>query len=108
MPNGSHRGRNLDSVGVRPGPSESTQGWRWATRAWHAYCPIAPCHKRPSNFLLLNTGVPMRGLLLAEGDARTFDSWSGISQQVVANLEDAGHRVIDINCDLAGVRRYLV
>ena len=48
-----------------------------------------------------------RCLLLAEGDARTFNSWSGISQQVVVGLERAGHSVINANCDLSGLTRYV-
>ena len=49
----------------------------------------------------------MRCLLLAEGNARTFDSWSGISQRVVSGLEKGGHTVVDVNCDLDGMTRYL-
>ena len=47
----------------------------------------------------------MNILLLCEGAARTFDSWSGISQNVVRQLEARGHRVLDRDADLGGITR---
>lgn len=49
----------------------------------------------------------MRILVLGEGDARHFSSWSGISHKVVEALELLGHQIIDINCDLDGASRFL-
>lgn len=49
----------------------------------------------------------MRLLVLAEGPPRSFDSWSGISHNVVRHLEAAGHSVHAADCDLHGVRRFL-
>jgi glycosyltransferase involved in cell wall biosynthesis len=44
-------------------------------------------------------------LLLCEGDARTRDSWSGVSKSVVENLEALGHRVTSCDVDLYGARK---
>ena len=49
----------------------------------------------------------MRILVLGEGEARHFGSWSGISHKVVEALEVLGHQVVDVNCDLEGASRLL-
>lgn len=48
----------------------------------------------------------LRVLLLCEGDARTRDSWSGVSKSVVEHLEALGHSVISRDVDLYGLRKY--
>jgi glycosyltransferase involved in cell wall biosynthesis len=47
----------------------------------------------------------MNVVLLCEGNARTFDSWSGISQNIVDQLERRGHVVLDRDADLTGLVR---
>lgn len=49
----------------------------------------------------------MKILLLCEGDAETYDSWSGISRNVVEQLRDAGHTVVPGDVDLAGPARWI-
>jgi glycosyltransferase involved in cell wall biosynthesis len=48
----------------------------------------------------------MRILLLCEGDARTFDSWSGISRSIVNEMERRGHELLVGDCDLYGPSRF--
>lgn len=48
----------------------------------------------------------MRLLILAEGDAETWDSWSGISRSVVDHLRAAGHTVVCGDAELYGAARY--
>ena len=48
----------------------------------------------------------MRILLLCEGDAETWDSWSGLSKSVVDHLRADGHTVICGDVDLAGIGKY--
>lgn len=49
----------------------------------------------------------MRVLLLAEGDAETRDSWSGIPRSVVLELRSRGHGVIVGDADLHGLDRWI-
>lgn len=49
----------------------------------------------------------MRVLILCEGDAETWDSWSGISHSVVAQLRAAGHEVTCGDVELYGAARYI-
>jgi len=49
----------------------------------------------------------MRILFLCEGDAESWDSWSGISKSIVDYIRAAGHEVIVANVDVAGVDRWL-
>lgn len=50
----------------------------------------------------------LRLLLLCEGDAETWDSWSGISKSVVDHLRAIGHSVTCFDVDLRGAVRLLV
>jgi glycosyltransferase involved in cell wall biosynthesis len=49
----------------------------------------------------------MRLLLLAEGDAERWDSWSGSTKSVVDHLRAAGHEVVTADVDLYGKARWL-
>lgn len=49
----------------------------------------------------------MNILLLCEGDAESYDSWSGITKSLVDHLRSAGHAVISADVDLAGADRWL-
>src|SRR6267378_4443810 len=49
----------------------------------------------------------MRLLLLAEGDAERWDSWSGSTKSVVDHLRRAGHDVVTADVDLYGQARWL-
>jgi len=49
----------------------------------------------------------MRVLLLAEGDAETRDSWSGISRSVLLELRSRGHTVIAGDVELHGLDRWV-
>ena len=52
-----------------------------------------------------------RGLrihMLAEGDAESWDSWSGISKSLVTHLRQRGHEVIVSDVDLYGLERFWV
>ncbi len=49
----------------------------------------------------------MRVLYLAEGDAETWDSWSGCSKSLVDHLRAQGHEVICGDADLYGAERLL-
>ncbi|HEY6093197.1 MAG TPA: glycosyltransferase family 4 protein [Gemmatimonadales bacterium] len=49
----------------------------------------------------------MNILLLCEGDAESYDSWSGIAKSLVDHLRAAGHTVISGDVDLAGADRWL-
>jgi glycosyltransferase involved in cell wall biosynthesis len=46
-------------------------------------------------------------LLLCEGDAESWDSWSGISKSIVDHLRAAGHAVEVCNVDVGGPDRWL-
>src|SRR6266571_4527455 len=50
---------------------------------------------------------PLRILLLCEGDARSWDSWSGITKSLVDQLGAAGHTVETRDVDLYGNERLL-
>lgn len=50
----------------------------------------------------------MRILILCEGDAETWDSWSGISRSVVDHLRADGHEVVCGDVELYGAARYAV
>ncbi len=52
-------------------------------------------------------GQPMNILLLCEGDAESWDSWSGITKSLVDHLRTAGHTVMSGDVDLAGADRWL-
>lgn len=56
---------------------------------------------------LLPSGHEMRFLILSEGDAETWDSWSGISRSVVDHLRAAGHTVVCGDAELYGLARVL-
>lgn len=47
----------------------------------------------------------MKISILAEGDAETRDSWSGIPRSVISHLRQRGHQVEAHDVDLLGVRR---
>ena len=49
----------------------------------------------------------MNLLLLTEGDAERYDSWSGSAKSVVDHLRGAGHRVSTADVDLYGPARWL-
>lgn len=49
----------------------------------------------------------MNLLLLAEGDAERWDSWSGSTKSVVDHLRAAGHDVVTADIDLYGQARWL-
>jgi glycosyltransferase involved in cell wall biosynthesis len=49
----------------------------------------------------------MNILLLCEGDAEAWDSWSGISKSIVDHLRLAGHTVVTGDVDLDGPDRWL-
>jgi alpha-maltose-1-phosphate synthase len=49
----------------------------------------------------------MNILLLAEGDAERWDSWSGSTKSVVDHLRAIGHRVTTADVDLYGPARWL-
>ena len=49
----------------------------------------------------------MRLLLLTEGDAERWDSWSGSAKSVVDHLRGAGHGVVTADVDLYGPARWL-
>lgn len=49
----------------------------------------------------------MKLLLLTEGDAERYDSWSGTAKSVVDHLRLAGHAVTTADADLYGVQRML-
>src|SRR5881628_919597 len=49
----------------------------------------------------------MNILLLCEGDAESWDSWSGITKSLVDHLRTAGHTVMSGDVDLAGADRWL-
>ena len=49
----------------------------------------------------------MRILLLAEGDAETWDSWSGSARSLVEHLRHAGHDVIVRDVECYGAERWL-
>lgn len=48
----------------------------------------------------------MRILILAEGDAETWDSWSGISRSIVDHLRAEGHEVVCGDAELYGAARF--
>jgi starch synthase len=48
----------------------------------------------------------MNLLLLTEGDAERWDSWSGSAKSVVDHLRAAGHRVVTADVDLYGPARW--
>jgi glycosyltransferase involved in cell wall biosynthesis len=48
----------------------------------------------------------MRILLLCEGDAETWDSWSGLSRSVVDHLRADGHTVVCGDVDVKGASKY--
>lgn len=50
----------------------------------------------------------LRVLFLCEGNAETFDSWSGVSRSVIRHLREQGHVVRVGDADLYGARRLLV
>src|SRR5437762_7961948 len=50
---------------------------------------------------------PLRILLLCEGDARSWDCWSGTSKSLVDQLGSAGHTVETGDVDLYGNNRLL-
>ena len=50
----------------------------------------------------------MRLLLLAEGDAERWDSWSGSTKSVVDQLRAVGHDVATFDVDLYGPARWMV
>ncbi len=50
----------------------------------------------------------LRILVLCEGDAETYDSWSGISRSVLLELRRRGHTVTAGDVDLYGLQRLLV
>ena len=50
---------------------------------------------------------PLKILLLCEGDARSWDSWSGITKSLVDELGAAGHAVETRDVDLYGNERLL-
>lgn len=49
----------------------------------------------------------MNILLLCEGDAESYDSWSGIAKSIVDHLRGAGHTVMSGDVDLVGADRWL-
>jgi alpha-maltose-1-phosphate synthase len=49
----------------------------------------------------------MNLLLLTEGDAERWDSWSGSAKSVVDHLRGAGHRISTADVDLYGPARWL-
>jgi starch synthase len=49
----------------------------------------------------------MRILFLCEGDAESWDSWSGISKSIVDFIRAAGHEVRVANVDVSGVDRWM-
>jgi alpha-maltose-1-phosphate synthase len=49
----------------------------------------------------------MKLLLLTEGDAERYDSWSGSAKSVVDHLRAVGHRVTTTDVDLYGPSRWL-
>ncbi|HEY3280067.1 MAG TPA: glycosyltransferase family 4 protein [Gemmatimonadales bacterium] len=49
----------------------------------------------------------MNILFLSEGDAESWDSWSGISKSLVDHLRSAGHVVVTGDVDLDGADRWL-
>jgi glycosyltransferase involved in cell wall biosynthesis len=49
----------------------------------------------------------MNILFLSEGDAESWDSWSGISKSLVDHLRSAGHTVVTGDVDLDGADRWL-
>jgi glycosyltransferase involved in cell wall biosynthesis len=49
----------------------------------------------------------MRILFLCQGDAESWQSWSGISKSLVDQLRSEGHTVITQNVDLDGADRWL-
>src|SRR5262245_47807839 len=49
----------------------------------------------------------MNLLILAEGDASRWDSWSGTTKRVVDNLRAGGHDVVAADIDLYGPARWL-
>jgi glycosyltransferase involved in cell wall biosynthesis len=49
----------------------------------------------------------MNLLLLTEGDAERWDSWSGSAKSVVDHLRGAGHLVVSADVDLYGAARWL-
>jgi glycosyltransferase involved in cell wall biosynthesis len=49
----------------------------------------------------------LKFLLLCEGDAESWDSWSGISKSIVDHVRMAGHAVETCNVNLAGADRWL-
>jgi glycosyltransferase involved in cell wall biosynthesis len=49
----------------------------------------------------------MRILLLCEGDAESWDSWSGITKSLVDHLRLAGHHVETTNVDVGGLDRWM-
>ena len=49
----------------------------------------------------------MKLLLLCEGDAEAWDSWSGISKSLVDHLRAAGHSVEVADIDVSGLDRWL-
>jgi glycosyltransferase involved in cell wall biosynthesis len=51
--------------------------------------------------------VIVRILLLAEGDAETWDSWSGSARSVVEHLRRAGHQVFVGDVDSYGPQRWV-
>ncbi len=52
--------------------------------------------------------MPVNILLLCEGDAETWDSWSGLTRSLLEHLRADGHVVAVGNVDLQGAGRYLV
>ncbi len=50
----------------------------------------------------------MKILVVCEGNAETYDSWSGVTLSVVTQLRAAGHTVVTADVDLYGLSRGLL
>lgn len=80
--------------------------------------PVSTCSRPRAGAVLGRdlTGIPdmsskarqPRMLLLSEGDAESWDSWSGTSRSVLTGLRQLGHDVISGDVDIYGVRRPLI
>lgn len=70
---------------------------------------LARC-RRATGALLPRRGIRasrMNIVFLCEGDAESWDSWSGISKSLVDGLRSAGHTVVTGDVDLSGTARVL-
>src|SRR5688572_21279665 len=94
--------RAIPFISVRPAPTSWAAIWlRSCSRPASFHRPELPGRPEPDRRRLV------RILLLAEGNAESWESWSGISKSIVDQLRAGGHTVHVGDVDLSGWDRWL-